>query len=101
MYHFLKGKIIEKIMDPAGSEKLILEVGGVGYEIQSSLLALNLFGKNGDTCTVYTALIHKEDQMTLVGFPTLMEKELFGFRKRHFQHRAGGGGMAAAAQGGG
>ena len=77
MYQFLRGIIKEKITDPQGSEKLILDVNGVGYEIQTSLSTLELIGKNGDTVTVYTTLIHKEDQMTLIGFPTLMERELF------------------------
>ncbi len=77
MYQFLRGIIKEKITDPQGSEKLILDVSGVGYEIQTSLSTLELIGKNGDTVTVYTTLIHKEDQMTLIGFPTLMERELF------------------------
>ena len=77
MFYFLRGIITEKVNNLPGSEKLILDVGGVGYEIQSSLSALDLFGKKGDTATVYTALIHKEDQMSLIGFPTLIEKELF------------------------
>lgn len=77
MYRFLRGIIKEKITEPTGSEKLILEVNGIGYEIQSSLSALSLFGKEGETTTVYTTLVHKEDQMTLIGFPTLLERELF------------------------
>lgn len=77
MYQFLRGIIKEKITDQPGSEKLILEVNGIGYEIQSSLSALELFGKCGEVCMVYTTLIHKEDQMTLIGFPTLLERELF------------------------
>ncbi|MBI3591179.1 MAG: Holliday junction branch migration protein RuvA [Candidatus Melainabacteria bacterium] len=77
MYQFLRGIIKEKITEPLGAEKLILEVNGIGYEINTSLSALDLFGKNGETTTVYTTLIHKEDQMTLIGFPTLLERELF------------------------
>lgn len=77
MYQFLKGKIIEKITEPEGSEKIILEVSGIGYEIYTSLTSLNLFGKDEDSVTVYTTLVHKEDGMTLYGFPTLLERELF------------------------
>lgn len=77
MYHFLRGIITEKITDIAGSEKLILDINGVGYEIHTSLSALNNMGKKGETTTVYTTLIHKEDQMTLIGFPTMLERELF------------------------
>ncbi len=77
MYQFLRGIITEKITEPVGSEKVILDVSGIGYEIHTSLSALGLIGKKGDTTTVYTTLVHKEDQMTLFGFPSLIEKELF------------------------
>ena len=77
MYHFLRGIITEKITDPPGSEKLILDANGIGYEINTSLASLNNLGKKGETTTVYTTLIHKEDGMTLIGFPTLLERELF------------------------
>ncbi len=77
MFHFLKGIITEKITQPSGHERLILDVGGIGYEIHTSLSALELFGRKGEASTVYTTLIHREDQMTLFGFPTLLEKELF------------------------
>ena len=77
MYQFIRGIITEKITEPTGSEKVILDVGGIGYEIHTSLSALELIGKKGETTTVYTTLVHKEDQMTLFGFPSLIEKELF------------------------
>ena len=77
MYQFLRGIITEKITEPTGSEKVILDVSGIGYEIHTSLSALELIGKKGETTTVYTTLVHKEDQMTLFGFPSLIEKELF------------------------
>ena len=77
MYQFLRGIITEKITEPAGSEKVILDVSGIGYEIHTSLSSLGLIGKRGETATVYTTLVHKEDQMTLFGFPSLIEKELF------------------------
>ena len=77
MYYSLKGRILEKITEPAGSEKIILDVNNVGYEVYTTEAALALSGKIGETTTVYTALVHKEDQMTLFGFPTLLERELF------------------------
>lgn len=77
MYQFLKGIVTEKITGPPGLEKLVLDVQGVGYEIYTSQSALDLFGKKGEITTVYTTLIHKEDGMALIGFPTLIERELF------------------------
>ena len=77
MYQFLRGIVIEKITEPQGSEKLILDVNGIGYEINTTQEALNSTGKKGETTTVYTTLIQKEDGVTLIGFPTLLERELF------------------------
>ena len=77
MYQFIRGIITEKITEPVGSEKVVLDVSGVGYEIHTSLSSLELMGKKGETTTVYTTLVHREDQMTLFGFPSLIEKELF------------------------
>ena len=77
MYQFLRGIIKEKITEPVGAEKLILDVNGIGYEVCTSLSTLDLIGKIGEVSTVYTTLIHKEDGMTLIGFLTLMERELF------------------------
>ena len=77
MYLFLTGQVVEKVTEPSGSEKLILNVSGIGFEIYTTLPALEVFGKKGENTTVYTTLVHREDGMTLFGFPTLIERELF------------------------
>ena len=77
MYQFIKGKIVEKITEQEGNEKIILEAGGIGYEIYTTLASLSLYGKDDSEVTVYTTLIHKEDSMALYGFPTLLEREMF------------------------
>ena len=77
MYLFLTGQVVEKVTEPSGSEKLILNVSGIGFEIYTTLPALEVFGKKGEITTVYTTLVHREDTMTLFGFPTLIERELF------------------------
>lgn len=77
MYQFLRGIITEKIASPSGAEKLILDVNGIGFEIFISSTALELIGKKGDITTVYTTLIQREEGVMLIGFPTLLERELF------------------------
>jgi len=77
MYQFLRGIVQEKINDTPGQERVILDVNGVGFEIYTSLSTLDLIEKKGDSATVYTTLVHREDQMTLYGFPTLYERDLF------------------------
>lgn len=77
MYQFLRGIITDKITEPPGSEKLILDVNGFGFEINTTLFSLSLFGEKGEISKVYTSLVSREDSQTLFGFPTLLERELF------------------------
>jgi Holliday junction DNA helicase RuvA len=68
----LRGKVIE-----SGEETLILEVGGVGYELTCSLNTLtDVIGHAGEThLTVHTQL--REDALTLFGFSRPLEKKMF------------------------
>lgn len=77
MYHFLRGKVLEKITDQPGAEKIIIDVNGIGFEVLVSLATVSSLPKKGEEGTVYTTLIHREDHMTLFGFATLHERELF------------------------
>jgi Holliday junction DNA helicase RuvA len=57
-------------------ETLVLDVNGVGYEIYCSGGAFRKIG-NSETAEIYTYLQVKEDGITLFGFASLQEKELF------------------------
>lgn len=71
MIAYLKGKILEK------SENLIiLEVNNVGYEVNISLNTY-LTLANKEECELFTYLQVKEDGISLFGFSTKSEKELF------------------------
>lgn len=71
MIAYLKGKILEK------SENLIiLEVNNVGYEVNISLNTY-LTLANKEECELFTYLQVKEDGVSLFGFSTKSEKELF------------------------
>jgi len=71
MIAYLKGKILEK------SENLIiLEVNNIGYEVNISLNTY-LSISNKTDCELYTFLQVREDGLTLFGFSTKQEKELF------------------------
>ncbi|MEM1135440.1 MAG: Holliday junction branch migration protein RuvA, partial [Bacteroidota bacterium] len=71
MYYFISGKLVEK--DPTF---VVIEVGGIGYEIK---ISLNTFSqiKNLDTCKLFTYFYVKEDLQALFGFFELEEKILF------------------------
>ena len=71
MIAYLRGKVMGLT-----EETLVLDVNGVGYEIYCSGGAFRKIG-NSDTAEVYTYLQVKEDGITLFGFASLKEKELF------------------------
>ena len=71
MIAYLRGKVLTTTL-----ETVILDVGGVGYEIYCSRGA---FRKAivGEMAELHTYLQVKEDGMTLFGFESVREKEMF------------------------
>ncbi|MCM2281759.1 MAG: Holliday junction branch migration protein RuvA [Bdellovibrionaceae bacterium] len=71
MIGFLKGRVIDW-----HSEGLIVDVGGVGYELQCSANTLDECGLGEDVALhVHTHV--REDAISLFGFSTALEKRLF------------------------
>lgn len=71
MYAFLTGTIDEK-----DENMLVINVGGVGYEVWASSHTVNSVNV-GEVATIYTYLHVREDAMNLFGFATKQEKALF------------------------
>ena len=71
MISFLKGK--KEYIDPT---KLVLDVNGVGYDINISLRTFSSL-KEKDDVFIHTHLNVKEDSHTLYGFNSINEKETF------------------------
>ena len=71
MIAYIKGRLIEK-----SPTKIVVEVNGIGYDIN---ISLNTFEKIGDdeNITIYTHLQKKEDTDILFGFMTKSERKLF------------------------
>lgn len=72
MISFLVGTIEEKY-----ENTLVLDVGGVGYELQISNSSLVALPDANETTRVYTYLHVKEDGIALYGFATVEEKAIF------------------------
>ena len=71
MIEYIKGEIVE--LTPA---RLILECGGVGYELNISLTTYSAFnGKTTGKLFVYEVI--REDAQLLFGFAERVERELF------------------------
>ncbi len=71
MYAYIKGTVTE-----VSENVVVLDVGGVGYEIYVSMSTLESC-RVGEVKTLYTFLNVKEDEMSLFGFADKAEKKLF------------------------
>lgn len=67
----LNGRLIEK-----APTEIILECGGVGYEVKISLNTFSSIG-NEEQIKVFTKLVVREDAQILYGFATKIEREMF------------------------
>lgn len=72
MIAFLHGKLIE-----ATPGQVVLDVGGIGYDVAVPLSTYDRLPKVGQPCRLLTHLHHRDDQMVLYGFATEAERELF------------------------
>lgn len=72
MIAFLSGRLAEK-----GPAHIVLDVRGVGYRIAMSTGSLASLPAEGDEVTVHTHLHVREDDLSLFGFESTGEKELF------------------------
>lgn len=72
MYAFIRGKVEYKDRDT-----VVLDAGGVGYEILASTRTLGSLPAVGETARVHTYLHVREDAMQLFGFDSKEEKSMF------------------------
>lgn len=72
MIAYMKGAVASK--DTYG---VVLEVGGIGYELQMSTTAIAKMPAAGGTAQVFTYLQVKDDGLALFGFSDLAEKDMF------------------------
>ena len=68
----LRGELMHMSKDA-----VIIEVGGVGYQVGLSKRHLAELPGVGHEVRLFTHLVHREDAMLLFGFPSLEERELF------------------------
>jgi Holliday junction DNA helicase RuvA len=68
----IRGKLLR-----AELTSIVVDVGGVGYEILVSLATHSMLPREGVDIEILTHLHHKDDTMILFGFLTEQERELF------------------------
>lgn len=72
MYSYIIGKLTEKI-----GSTIVVEANGIGYEILASQTTMENIGNIGDNVKIFTYLHVREDEMSLYGFSSLAEKQMF------------------------
>ncbi len=72
MISFLEGDVAERT-----GGRVVISVGGVGYEMQVPASTLSRLPPIGRPARVYTRMVVRDDAMTLFGFTTADERELF------------------------
>ena len=72
MYEYIKGKIAD-----VKPNRVVIETGGIGYVVQVSGNTASAIGNVGEERTVYTAMIVREDSVTLYGFLSYEERAMF------------------------
>jgi len=71
MIGHLNGKLVEK-----NPTELIVECGGVGYEVKISLNTFSALGSD-EAIKIFTKLVVREDAHILYGFASKEEREMF------------------------
>ena len=68
----LTGKLVHK-----SPQNLIIDVGGVGYRVMVSLTTFAGLPEPGESVTIQTHTHMREDAISLFGFTTVQEKNIF------------------------
>lgn len=68
----IRGKLLEKL-----APELLVDVNGVGYEIQAPMTTIYQLPALGETVELFTHLVVREDAHLLFGFASLRDRALF------------------------
>jgi len=72
MYAYIVGKV-----DSFGDGYMVVEAGGMGYFVNVSNFTVAKLGRVGETVKLYLYLSVREDDMSLFGFYSMDEKQMF------------------------
>lgn len=75
MYDYLKGHLVSKQLNSYRGSHIVLDVNNVGYLIHTGKRTIEKITE--DEIKVYVSLSHKEDSMSLTGFLTKEERDIF------------------------
>ena len=75
MYDYLKGHLVSKQLNSYRGSHIVLDVNNVGYLILTGKRTIEKISE--EEIKVYVSLSHKEDSMSLTGFLTKEERDIF------------------------
>ncbi len=77
MISFVQGDLVFKTMESPRGAYFTVNLNGMGLDVLSSSRSVASSGAVGDPITLFTSLVVREDAMTLVGFNSHEERDLF------------------------
>ncbi len=75
MYDYLKGHLVSKQINSYLGAHIVVDVNNIGYLIHTGKRTIERI--QDDEVKVYVSLTHKEDTMSLTGFITKEERDIF------------------------
>ena len=77
MYDYLKGKITSKQLNSYRGTYIVVETNNIGYLISTNKRTIERIDETDKEYKIYVSLSHKEDSMTLTGFITKEERDIY------------------------
>lgn len=77
MYDYFKGTLISKQLNSYRGTHIVLEVNNTGYLINIGKSTYERLCKEDCELRIYVSLTHREDSMSLTGFITREERDIF------------------------
>ena len=74
---FLRGTLQAREISGGPSDRIVIDVGGVGFEALVARTTSIQVGQLGDEVNIFTSLSIRENEWQLFGFGTAEEKEMF------------------------
>lgn len=77
MYDYLKGKITSKQLNSYRGTYIVVETNNIGYLISTNKRTIEKIEETEKEYKIYVSLSHKEDSMSLTGFLTKEERDIY------------------------
>lgn len=76
MYDYLKGHLVSKQLNSYRGSHIVVDVNNIGYLILTGKSTIERLGEDTEV-KIFVSLTHREDSMSLTGFLTKEERDIF------------------------